>query len=79
VGKALVLQDQGKDAEAKPLFVSAEALAPAQFKDRIKQLAAGKPPAIAAPTVSPGASPSSEASPAPATSPTTENSPAPKE
>jgi len=73
VGKALVLQDQGKDAEAKPLFVSAEALAPAQFKDRIKQLAAGKPPAIAAPTVSPGASPAPaaapEGSPAPATSP----------
>ncbi len=77
VGKALVLQDQGKDAEAKPLFASAEALAPAQFKDRIKQLAAGKPPTSAAPTPSPGASP--EASPAPATNPTTENSPAPKE
>ncbi len=74
VGKALVLQDQGKDAEAKPLFASAEALAPAQFKDRIKQLAAGQPPTPAAPITSPGADPtpvvSPEASPAPATSPT---------
>lgn len=82
VGKALVLQDQGKDAEAKPLFVSAEALAPAQFKDRIKQLAAGKPPTPAAPPVSPGSAPSPaaspETSPVPA-SPTTGNSPAQKE
>ena len=82
VGKALVLQDQGKEAEAKPLFASAEALAPAQFKDRIKQLAAGKPPAPAAPNVSPGASPapaaSPEASPAPVR-PTTGSSPAPEE
>jgi Flp pilus assembly protein TadD len=75
VGKALVLQDQGKDAEAKPLFVSAEALAPAQFKDRIKQLAAGKPPTPAAPTVSPGASPAPVASPEVSPAP----SPAPKE
>jgi len=75
VGKALVLQDQGKDAEAKPLFVSAEALAPAQFKDRIKQLAAGKPPVPAAPTASPGASPAPTASPeagsAPSSAPST--------
>lgn len=80
VGKALVLQDQGKDAEAKPLFVSAEALAPAQFKDRIKQLAAGKPPAPAAPTASPGASPSSEASQEapPSPSPATGSSPSSK-
>ncbi|NJR38608.1 MAG: tetratricopeptide repeat protein [Leptolyngbyaceae cyanobacterium CSU_1_4] len=79
VGKALVLQDQGKDAEAKPLFASAEALAPAQFKDRIKQLAAGKPLTPAAPIASPGASPapapSPEASPAPALSPTPGSSP----
>jgi Flp pilus assembly protein TadD len=68
VGKALVLQDQGKDAEAKPLFVSAEALAPAQFKDRIKQLAAGKPPVPTAP-VAPGTAPSPGAAPAPTVSP----------
>ena len=80
VGKALILQDQGKDAEAKPLFVSAEALAPAQIKDRIKQLAAGKPPAPAVSPVSPvspGAAPSPEVSPSP--SPSTESSPPPKE
>ncbi|MCY7283566.1 MAG: tetratricopeptide repeat protein [Cyanobacteria bacterium CAN_BIN43] len=78
VGKALVLQDQGKDAEAKPLFVSAEALAPAQFKDRIKQLAAGKPPVPAAPIASPGASPAPAASPAsPAPSPAPSASPVP--
>ena len=78
MGKALVLQDQGKDAEAKPLFVSAEALAPAQFKDRIKQLAAGKPPVPAAPIASPGASPAPAASPAsPAPSPAPSASPVP--
>lgn len=39
VGKALVLQQQGKSEAAKPLFESAASLAPAQYKDQIKQLA----------------------------------------
>lgn len=44
LGKAMVLQDQGKDEEAKPLFTAAAALAPAQFKDQISQIAAGQTP-----------------------------------
>jgi tetratricopeptide (TPR) repeat protein len=39
LGKALVLQAQGRDDEATPLFASAEALAPDQYKDQIQQLA----------------------------------------
>jgi tetratricopeptide (TPR) repeat protein len=77
VGKALVLQEQGKTEEAKPLFISAEALAPAQFKDRIKLLAAGQGPGA---TPSPSASPAaSGATPSPASSPVSSpaSSPAP--
>jgi tetratricopeptide (TPR) repeat protein len=69
LGKALVLQDQGKTEEAKPLFTSAEALAPAERKDQIKQLAAGESPSPAA-SVAPAASPSVDAiSPVPSASP----------
>ncbi|MCM1983520.1 tetratricopeptide repeat protein [Lyngbya confervoides] len=39
VGKAVALRAQGNEAEAKPLFASAEKIAPAQFKDQIRQLA----------------------------------------
>lgn len=39
LGRALVLQAQGKAEEAAPLFASAESLAPDQFKDQVKQLA----------------------------------------
>jgi Flp pilus assembly protein TadD len=53
VAKAMLLKQQGKDAEAKPLFDSAAALAPAQYRDEIKK----------AGTVSP--IPKSTASPAP--------------
>ena len=38
MAKALVLQKQGKSEEAKPLLESAYDLAPAEFKDQIKQL-----------------------------------------
>lgn len=48
VGKALVLQQQGKSADAKPLFESAASLAPAQYKEQIKQLA-NRPPATSNP------------------------------
>ncbi|MDZ8188992.1 MAG: tetratricopeptide repeat protein [Nostoc sp. ChiSLP02] len=37
--KAMLLKQQGKDAQAKPLFDSAAALAPAQYKDEIKKAA----------------------------------------
>lgn len=60
LGKALLLQQQGKTEAAKPLFQSATALAPAQYKDQIKQLESGAP--------TPG-SPSPAAQPAPATAP----------
>ncbi|MGK7878445.1 MAG: tetratricopeptide repeat protein [Xenococcaceae cyanobacterium] len=43
LAKALVLQEQGKDAEAKPLFDTAISLAPARYKDQIKEMATKKP------------------------------------
>jgi tetratricopeptide (TPR) repeat protein len=39
LAKAFVFQRQGKNEEAKPLFTSAMALAPAKYKDQIKQMA----------------------------------------
>jgi tetratricopeptide (TPR) repeat protein len=65
LGKAIVLQTQGKKEEAQPLFTSAAALAPAQFKDQINQIAAGSP------TSTPSASMPSASTPTP--SPTAEN------
>lgn len=56
LAKAIVLQQQGKAAEAKPLFTTAVSLAPAQFKDQIKQLAA-ETPSTPTPTKSPSVSP----------------------
>ncbi len=74
LGKAIVLRAQGKTSEAEPLFASATALAPAQFKDQITKLATAPSPSPAAspeaasPAASPAANPeaSPEASPAPA-------------
>ncbi len=42
LSKALLLQELGRIDEAQPLFASAEALAPAEYKDEIKRLAAGE-------------------------------------
>jgi len=53
LGKALLLQQQGKVEAAKPLFQSATALAPAQYKDQIKQLASGAPAPGSAPAAQP--------------------------
>lgn len=54
LAKALVLQKQGKNEDAKSLFNSAANLAPAQYKDQIVKLAsssaAAASPAPAAPT-----------------------------
>jgi tetratricopeptide (TPR) repeat protein len=69
-GKAMVLQAQGKNDEAKPLFTKASELAPPQFKDQINQMAAGEPPA-AAPGEAPAAPVTGE-SPAVAPSPAQE-------
>jgi len=41
LAKALVLRDVGNAAEASVLFDQAEEMAPAQFKDQVRQLAAG--------------------------------------
>lgn len=43
LAKAMALQQQGKNQEAKPLFDNAAALAPAQYKDKISQLATPSP------------------------------------
>jgi tetratricopeptide (TPR) repeat protein len=51
--KALVLKDQGKIDEAKPLFANAAALAPAEYKDEINKTATE----TASPTPTPTASP----------------------
>lgn len=40
LAKALVLRNMGNTGEAAPLFQQAEELAPAQFKDQVRQLAA---------------------------------------
>jgi len=59
LAKALVFQQLKKDSEAKPLFLSAVALAPAKYQDQIKKMAAAKP--APAPSSSPGITPSSPA------------------
>lgn len=77
LGKAIVLKAQGKTSEAEPLFTSAAALAPAQFKDQITKLATAAPPPspAASPAASPEASPTASPEASPSASP--EASPAP--
>jgi tetratricopeptide (TPR) repeat protein len=41
LAKALILQKQGKNPEAEPIFERAVALAPVQYKDQIKKMALG--------------------------------------
>ena len=48
LAKALVLRDTGREPDAAVLFKQAEELAPAQFKDQVRQLAAGEDTAPAA-------------------------------
>ncbi|HEY9802297.1 MAG TPA: tetratricopeptide repeat protein [Leptolyngbyaceae cyanobacterium] len=59
LAKALLLKQQGQTAAAKPLFDSALALAPAQYKDEINKAASASPtPApAAAPTPTPEVTP----------------------
>jgi tetratricopeptide (TPR) repeat protein len=59
LAKGIVLKAQGKADEAKPLFESASNLAPAQYKDQIKQLASSTT------SISPTPPPSVTPSPAP--------------
>jgi tetratricopeptide (TPR) repeat protein len=74
LAKALVLKQQGKIAEAKPLFTTAVSLAPPQYKDQVKQLSSDTP----APTSSPptGTTPAPNSSPPTGTTPAPTNSPA---
>ncbi len=58
LAKAMLLKEQGKVAEAKPLFDTALALAPAQYKDEINKTATSPSQAPAVPPV-----PSSESTP----------------
>jgi tetratricopeptide (TPR) repeat protein len=55
-GKAVVLKEQGKTEEANALFTKAAELAPAKYKDQIKQAAgiAPAPGTVAPGTVAPG-------------------------
>ena len=59
LAKALILKEQSRIAEAKPLFTKAISLAPPQYKDQVKQLAGDTP----APSSSSSASPSSTSAP----------------
>jgi len=43
LAKAIILKQQGKIEQAKPVFKNAAALAPAQYKDKINQLATEQP------------------------------------
>ncbi|MDZ7959251.1 MAG: tetratricopeptide repeat protein [Aulosira sp. DedQUE10] len=58
LAKAMLLKQQGKVTEAKPLFNTASALAPAQYKDEINKAAEVSP--TPAPTASSTASPESK-------------------
>jgi len=69
LAKALVLRDADREPDAVVLFKQAEELAPAQFKDQVRQLAAGEEN-LATPeggeTVAPGSTETeAEATPAP--------------
>ena len=59
VAKAMLLKQQGKDAEAKPLFDNAAALAPAQYRDEIKKAGTVSPipKSAASPVPSPESKP----------------------
>lgn len=71
LGQALILKQQGKVEEAKPLFTKAAELAPAKYKDQINQMAALPSPGAAPANSNPAGSllPSppagTQASPAP--------------
>ncbi len=74
IGRALILKQQGKVEEAKPLFEKAAELAPAQYKDQINQLAAAPSPlASPAPGTTLPTPPAGTAPPAPAPSPAPES------
>ncbi|MEQ9001556.1 MAG: tetratricopeptide repeat protein [Coleofasciculus sp. B1-GNL1-01] len=53
LAKALILRQQGKTEEAKPLFTTAVSLAPQEYKDQVKQLATLSEQPTPPPTASP--------------------------
>lgn len=55
LAKAIVLQATGQNDEAQPLFTQAEGMAPPEFKDQIKQIAAGQAPGQPPTDAEPGA------------------------
>ncbi|MBU7582103.1 MAG: tetratricopeptide repeat protein [Nostoc sp. TH1S01] len=59
LAKAMLLKEQGKTTEAKPLFDNAASLAPAQYRDEINKAA----------TASPTPAPAATSAPAPASTP----------
>lgn len=69
LAKAMLLKEQGKLTEAKPLFDSAVALAPAQYKDEINKAATFTPPATTTP-------PTTTTTPPATNSPNTTSTPA---
>ena len=73
LAKALVLQQIGRPGEAKPLFNTAISLAPAQYKDQIKQMALATPTGqVSTPKISPSIAPAPSNVPvAPAPAPST--------
>jgi tetratricopeptide (TPR) repeat protein len=77
--KALVLKEQGKNDEAKPLFDKAVSLAPAQFKDQITRLSTNQASAPDANTTSPTTPPAGITPANPASQPeAAPTNPAPK-
>jgi tetratricopeptide (TPR) repeat protein len=56
LAKALVLRDAGREPDAVVLFQQAEELAPAQFKDQVRQLASNQTPAPQGDAVAPAES-----------------------
>ncbi len=64
LAKALLLKQEGKAAEAKPLFDKASALAPAQYKDQINKAATvSATPTPSNPPAAPSPAPSAETKP----------------
>jgi tetratricopeptide (TPR) repeat protein len=68
LAKAIVFKLQGKPSESQQLFTKALSMAPAEYKDQIKQLAKGE-------TLKPSPSSSPSSSPSPKSSPDASKSP----
>ncbi|MEY3868356.1 MAG: tetratricopeptide repeat protein [Microcoleaceae cyanobacterium] len=70
LAKAIIFKLQGKPSESQQLFTKALSMAPAEYKDQIKQLAKGE-------TLKPSPSSSPSSSPSPKSSPDASKSPGP--